>query len=171
MAMARWVLPHPASSVEHEVLGSVDELEGDELFASPVGGERGHAPVVPVKFFGLGEAGLSEQPVPFGFGAAGVLGGEQGREEAELAGVAFSTARLSTLRVNGRLRESSMTCSAVAFRAVRSVRFAGSVVISFLHVGVVSAQIGAGCGVLAALPDPSGGLVDRGAVEAGVRHR
>ena len=31
-------------AVEHEVLGSVDELEGRELFASPVGGERGHAP-------------------------------------------------------------------------------------------------------------------------------
>lgn len=87
MAMARrGPARMPASSVEHEVLGSVDELEGRELFASPVGGERGHAPVVPVKFFGLGEAGLSEQPVPFGFGAAGVLGPEQGREEAELAG-------------------------------------------------------------------------------------
>ena len=58
-----------------------------------------------------------------------------------------------------------MTCSAVAFRAVRPVRFAGSVVISFLHVGVVAAQIGAGCGVLAALPDPACGLIDRGAVE------
>ena len=53
--------------VEHEVLGSVDELEGRELFASPVGGKRGHAPVVAVEFLGLGEPGLSEQPVPFGF--------------------------------------------------------------------------------------------------------
>lgn len=45
MAMARWGPARmPASSVEHEVLGAVDELEGDELFASPVGGERGHAP-------------------------------------------------------------------------------------------------------------------------------
>ena len=95
-----------------------------------------------------------------GFGAAGVLGGEQ-----------FSTARPGTLRVNGRLREGSMTCSAVAFRAVRSVRFAGSVVISFLHVGVVPARIGAGCGVLAALPDPSGGPVRSRRGRAGVRHR
>lgn len=43
-------------------------------------------PVVAVEGLGLGESGLSGQPVAFGFGAAGVLGGEQGREEAELAG-------------------------------------------------------------------------------------
>ena len=61
MAMARrGPARMPASSVEHEVLGVVDELEGRELFASPVGGERGHAPVVAVEGLGLGESGLSE---------------------------------------------------------------------------------------------------------------
>ena len=31
-------------AVEHEVLGPVDELRAFQLFAAPVGGERGHAP-------------------------------------------------------------------------------------------------------------------------------
>ena len=55
------------------------------MFASPVGGERGHAPIVAVEGLGLGESGLFEQPVAFGFGATGVLGHEQAGEEAELA--------------------------------------------------------------------------------------
>ena len=33
-------------AVEHEVLGPVDEFQAFQLFAAPVGGERGHAPVV-----------------------------------------------------------------------------------------------------------------------------
>lgn len=31
-------------AVEHEVLGPVDEFQAFQLFAAPVGGERGHAP-------------------------------------------------------------------------------------------------------------------------------
>ena len=72
-------------AVKHEVLGPVDEFQAFQLLASPVGGERGHAPVVAVKRLVLGEAGLSGQPPPFGFGPAGVLGLEQVGEEAELA--------------------------------------------------------------------------------------
>lgn len=72
-------------AVEHEVLGPFDELQVFQLLASPVGGERGHAPVVAVQGLVLGEAGLSERPPPFGFGPAGVLGLEQVGEEAELA--------------------------------------------------------------------------------------
>lgn len=71
-------------AVKHEVLGPFDELQAFQLLASPVGGERGHAPVVAVQGLVLGEAGLSGQP-PFGFGPAGVLGLEQVGEEAELA--------------------------------------------------------------------------------------
>ena len=55
MAMARrGPARMPASSVEHEVLGAVDELEGCELFASPVGGKRGHAPGRSRRGFWLG---------------------------------------------------------------------------------------------------------------------
>ena len=72
-------------AVEHEVLGPVDELQAFQLPASPVGGERGHAPIVAVKRLVLGKTGLSEQPSAFGFGPAGVLGLEQVGEEAELA--------------------------------------------------------------------------------------
>lgn len=72
-------------AVKHEVLGPFDELQAFQLLASPVGGERGHAPVVAVQGLVLGEAGLSGQPPPFGFGPAGVLGLEQVGEEAELA--------------------------------------------------------------------------------------
>ncbi len=42
-------------------------------------------PVAAVQGLVLGEAGLSGQPPPFGFGPAGVLGLEQVGEEAELA--------------------------------------------------------------------------------------
>lgn len=41
-------------AVEHEVLGPVDEFQAFQLFAAPVGGERGHAPVVSLQGLALG---------------------------------------------------------------------------------------------------------------------
>ena len=73
-------------AVEHEVLGPVDEFQAFQLFAAPVGGERGHAPVVSPQGLALGEPGLFEQPPPFGFGPARVLLLEQVGQEAEPAG-------------------------------------------------------------------------------------
>lgn len=73
-------------AVKHEVLGPVDEFQAFQLFAAPVGGERGHAPVVSLQGLALGEPGLSGQPPPFGFGPARVLLLEQVGQEAELAG-------------------------------------------------------------------------------------
>ena len=72
-------------AVEHEVLGPVDEFQAFQLFAAPVGGERGHAPGRIPPGSCSGEPGLFGQPPPFGFGPARVLGLEQVGEEAELA--------------------------------------------------------------------------------------
>ena len=41
-------------AVEHEVLGPVDEFQAFQLFAAPVGEERGHAPVVSLQGLALG---------------------------------------------------------------------------------------------------------------------
>ena len=41
-------------AVKHEVIGPFDELQAFQLLASPVGGERGHAPVVAVQDLVLG---------------------------------------------------------------------------------------------------------------------
>ena len=73
-------------AVEHEVLGPVDELQAFQLLAAPVGGERGHAPVVSLQGLAPGEPGLSGQPPPFGPGPARVLLLEQVGQEAEPAG-------------------------------------------------------------------------------------
>ena len=73
-------------AVKHEVLGPFDELQAFQLPASPVGGERGHAPGRSRPGSCSGEPGLSGQPPPFGFGPARVLLLEQVGQEAELAG-------------------------------------------------------------------------------------
>ena len=71
-------------AVKHEVLGPFDELQAFQPLASPVGGERGHAPGRSRPGSCSGEAGLFEQPPPFGPGAARVFLLEQVGEEAEL---------------------------------------------------------------------------------------
>lgn len=112
-------------AVKHEILGPFDELQAFQLLASPVGGERGHAPVVAVQGLVLGEAGLSGQPPPFGFGPAGVLGLEQVGEEAELARGRVLDGLPSTLCVNGRLRAKVMTCPGVALATTLPPRLRG----------------------------------------------
>jgi hypothetical protein len=102
--------------VGHEVLGPVHELEAGGLFAAPVGGERGHAPVVSVECLGLGESGPS--------GAGGRVwirpcwrspSPDRPARKPSCPGVASSHARRSTSRVGGSVRASSMTCPGVAF--------------------------------------------------------
>ena len=113
-------------AVEHEVLGPFDEFQVFQLFAAPVGGERGHALVVSLQGLALGEPGLSGQPPPFGFGPARVLLLENRlARKPSWPGVASSGAFPSTLCVNGRLRARPMTCSGVALSRTRPPRCRG----------------------------------------------
>ena len=103
-------------AVEHEVLGPVHELEAGELFASPVGGERGHAPgrIRRVSWIaGSRPAGAGgrvwirpcwRSPSP-----------DRPARKPSCPGVASSHARRSTSRAGGSVRASSMTCPGVAF--------------------------------------------------------
>ena len=82
-------------------------------------------PVVAVQGLVPGEAGLSGQPPPFGFGPAGVLGLEQVGGKPGWPGVAFSMASRGTLCVNGRLRAKAVTCSGVALSTTLPPRLRG----------------------------------------------
>ena len=73
-------------AVEHEVLASVDELEGLELGPPPVRRHPEVRPVVAVEGLRVGQPRGFEQAGPFGLLAAGELGLEPGLDEVELGG-------------------------------------------------------------------------------------
>lgn len=112
-------------AVEHEVLGPVDEFQAFQLFAAPVGGERGHAPVVSLQGLALGNPAclssrrrLDSARLAFSFS-------NRLARKPSWPGVASSRAFSSTLCVNGRLRARPMTCSGVALSRTRPPRCRG----------------------------------------------
>ena len=153
-------------AVEHEVLGPVDEFQAFQLFAAPVGGERGHAPVVSLQGLALGEPGLSGQPPPFGFGPARVLLLEQVGQEAELAGRGVPDGlpghAVCQRQVAGEAHGPvpSWPCQERGRRA--AAVFAGS--FGLLHVSVVTLQILPAFGSRT-LEDAFGTCADRRAVD------
>ena len=77
----------PAPSVEHEVLGSAEWTRGRRAVRVPSRwGTRPCPRSYPSSSLDWGKPACLSSRFRSGFGAAGVLGGEQGREEAELAG-------------------------------------------------------------------------------------
>ena len=73
-------------AVEHEVLGLVHEVEGEEPFPVVSVGQAHVREIVAVEAFGHGEPGLAHEPGAFGRFPVGELGGEHAVYRVQLTG-------------------------------------------------------------------------------------